>query len=118
MPSSGHTGRLTVDPRVIHNIVISTSHTIQNAVQHTQLLATREWALTPTYRQKDFDDTPLLDITVSVLSRLVDRGLIARAAVDDEEDEEGQRELEAAQGSAASLGERFSTSRWHCRTRT
>lgn len=75
-------------------------------------------ALTPTHRQKDLDESPLLDITVSVLSRLVDRGLIARAAVDDEEDEEGQQELEAAQVGAASLGERFSTSRWHCRTRT
>ena len=48
---------------------------------------------------------------MSVLSRLVDRGLIARAAVDDEEDEVGQQELEAARVGAASLGERFSTSR-------
>ena len=55
---------------------------------------------------------------MSVLSRLDDCGLIARAAVDDEEDEEGQQELEAARVGAASLGERFSTSRWHCRART
>ena len=53
-----------------------------------------------------------------MLSRLVDRGLIARAAVDDEEDEEGQQELEAARVGAASLGDRFITSRWHCRART
>ena len=59
-----------------------------------------------------------MDITTSVLTRLVDRGLIARAAVDDEEDEEGQQELEAARVGAASLGERFSTSRWHDRTCT
>ena len=53
-----------------------------------------------------------------MLSRLVDRGLIARTAVDDEEDGEGQQELEAAQVGAASLGDRFSTSHWHCRART